>query len=179
MYAQNHDDAYPFAADNAFRYVWYDRLTDRLTPKQHAQLLVMPTLIDLLQPFGVENSLWKCPSDFGTNSRSVVAMDTQAQETEVVLTPSAYLRIGSSYEYRLDIPLTEVRYPAGCEKGIENRTVLGPAETGVLADRQSLWHGGSLEEFGSTRQNMLFADGHVKAVNTSGFFHAWLCTPRN
>ncbi len=172
LYAQDYDDLFPYAVDagdaNALDY-WrtnpvmpdaYDQV-EALVEKQRMLPVVMAH-------YTSTKLLWRCPADAGINYSDNGFIfgggDTQGD--------TAFDALGMSYTYRTELgllqkPMTSLREPS---------------RVNVLMDMAGYWHSRfhrSPRTEEDTRDsnfwgyNVLFADGHVKNVTSSGYFEAW------
>jgi len=149
------NDHYPRGLDPA----------DRYTPQMWAGnpdaggdiLTATPLLSEVMAPYIKSPQLWKCPSDTGFDVVDITGLPLDAR-------PSCYEKFGMSYFYRTELTLlnlAEERLPR-------------PAETNVLSDAAGAWHGAAITNgWNGKRYNMLFADGHVKNVDSDTSDRAW------
>ena len=138
---------------------------DRYTPQMWAGnpdaggdiLTATPLLSEVMAPYIKSPQLWKCPSDTGFDVVDITGLPLDAR-------PSCYEKFGMSYFYRTELTLlnlAEERLPR-------------PAETNVLSDAAGAWHGAAITNgWNGKRYNMLFADGHVKNVDSDTSDRAW------
>jgi general secretion pathway protein G len=114
-------------------------------------------LPDVLDPYVKNRQLWHCPSDIGFDMQELTNTPLDAR-------PSSFDKFGMSYFYRTELTFLNLS---------EDR-VLHPDKTNVLSDGDGAWHGASILNLNKGRRNnVLFADGHVKSLNPDDYFAAW------
>lgn len=169
QYARDSDDFYPRGADTA------ERLAAMEFPNPAAEMRSLPLLRDVLRPYLPSREVWHCSSDTGWEEDHP-AYDANGKPSSLPPCDSAFGQFGTSYQYRVNLGLEKVLYPASAYTFAtppEKPTEIGPAQVGVMSDMVGTWHGGT--DFGSERSVLLFADGHVKAQRTLiQLFPAWL-----
>lgn len=168
LYARDFDDFYPRGTDTS------ERLA-AISPPADDDLRLLPLLRDVLHPYLSSSAVWHCPSDTGWK-RGYAAYDANADLTTLPPCASAFDRFGTSYNYRVNLGLQKVLYPASAYTFATPPRVpveIGPAEVGTMIDMMGTWHGSA--EWGSESSVMLFADGHVKRQQRmTQMVRAWL-----
>jgi prepilin-type N-terminal cleavage/methylation domain-containing protein/prepilin-type processing-associated H-X9-DG protein len=168
MYAGDFDDHYPNGTDDG-RVIscgkpFYSQESDLKTLKK--------SIYSLLKSYTSNNSyIWRCPQDTGI-ARGGVCYDANNTiiESNTVENKSLFQGRGNSYFYRVELGYRGIQYPASGYNSARPRTEIGSAKTGILIDAGPFWHGD--QEFQGERQNVLFADGHVKTETST--ITAWL-----
>jgi prepilin-type N-terminal cleavage/methylation domain-containing protein len=151
MYAQEHDELYPYAVDPTDRYtpqIWDD------FPYYQVMIPYMPMLHETLQPYIRSASIFRCPSDTGYDVEDF-------NGTPLDASPSSFEKFGTSYSYR-----TEISFRRMGEASFQQ-----PSQVNVLFDAAGKWHGGYL--FDRLRYNVLHGDGHVKNLSRSQIDRLW------
>jgi prepilin-type processing-associated H-X9-DG protein len=152
MYMQDSDGRYPRAVDpfdHAYPRAWSDY------PDFSRDIAAFPLVNVALQPYLRSGQVFACPADTGF---------TQADFTDLPLdaTPSSFEKFGTSYYYRTEL--------AALDKG--EVAVQNLAGVNLLFDGKGTWHGTWIPQ--AKRYNCLFADFHVKNVDSEGMEAAWL-----
>jgi prepilin-type N-terminal cleavage/methylation domain-containing protein/prepilin-type processing-associated H-X9-DG protein len=159
MYAGDYDDSYPNGTDDGRKIScnkgFYPEGIDKINPSK--------SIYDLLTPYTSNNSqIWKCPQDSGV-SRGGPCFDIDGND--VPSTPTENMSLfkgrGNSYFYRVELGYRGIRFPASGYDTARPRNEVSSSGVGVLLDAGPFWHG--TQEFMGDRQNILFADGHVKS----------------
>lgn len=151
LYMDDWDDTYPWAVDPSDVHclsMW------SIHPQWQAQIPQMPLLPQVLHTYTKNRQVWRCASDRGYDVY-------QDADLPLAARPTAWDAFGTSYIYR-----TELTFSALGQGNLPHA-----AETNVLFDGHSSWHGGRAREAG--RWNVLYADGHVKNVNFAQYDEAW------
>ncbi len=152
LYADDHDERYPFATD------WADRHFPQIwsgSPEFGALLSSMPYLPDALDPYVRNRQVWECPSDRGMGHDPITSMDVDV--------PHCYRAFGMSYSYR-----TELAF-----RGATISSLSHASETNLLNDANGSWHFGDTDSYGTYRYNVCYADGHVKSVTYDETTQLW------
>lgn len=151
MYAQDHDEIYPWAVDPT------DKFTPQIWsafPQFQAEIPFMPMIHEVLQPYIRSKDLFRCPSDTGYTVEDFNDVPLDA-------TPTCYEKFGTSYNYR-----TEIAFRRAGEPSFRN-----PAELNVMFDAAGKWHGGLI--FSRMRYNVVHGDGHVKNLHRDQVLRLW------
>ncbi len=151
MYAQDHDELYPFAVDPT------DKFTPQIWsefPQFQALIPSMPMLHETLQPYLRSNAIFRCPSDTGYDVEDF-------NGTPLDASPSSFEKFGTSYNYR-----TEISFRRMGEASFQQ-----PSQVNTLFDAAGRWHGGYL--FDRLRYNVLHGDGHVKNLSRDQIDRLW------
>lgn len=171
LHAQDNDEHYPIGVDSADHgsYLWEP------SPQQQAILPTAPLLRVILDPYLKNHDVWRCPSDAGNHT--LVLTDAIGNDFDVKLIPTAFIRLGTSYIYRLPLGMDGINFPGDCSIGDPpNIQVLGPSSSAVLADAAPNWHG-DITSLDTQKINILYADGHVHVGTGTDFLRSWLCDP--
>jgi prepilin-type N-terminal cleavage/methylation domain-containing protein/prepilin-type processing-associated H-X9-DG protein len=170
LYARDFDDFYPRGTDTA------ERLAATEPPNPPEAMSSLPLLRDVLQPYLPPRAVWHCPSDTGWKRAGSAYYDSNGALASLPQCDSAFERFGTSYNYRVNLGLQRVRYPAHAysfAKPPNTPGEISSSEVGVMSDMTGNWHGGT--DFGSESSILLFADGHVKRqLRISQLMAAWL-----
>lgn len=164
LYAQDSDGKFPRGGDpvDLTTNLWDIEKGGVFRPAVN-RLQPLPVVVS---PYLKTPSVWICPSDFGFKEleRPLGYLpDTY---------PSAYQKFGMSYLYRTELALEN--------KNLSDLVVYddflpystyGPDQINVLADMHGAWHGSASPASG--RLNVLFADGHVKALTADQYGTLW------
>jgi prepilin-type N-terminal cleavage/methylation domain-containing protein/prepilin-type processing-associated H-X9-DG protein len=168
MYAGDYDDSYPNGTDDGRKLScdkeFYPEGIDKINPSK--------SIYDLLKLYTSNNSqIWKCPQDLGI-ARGGPCYDMNGTVVESTATEnmSLFKGRGNSYFYRVELGYRGIHYPASGYDTAKPRNEVSSAGVGVLVDAGPFWHGD--QEFQGERQNVLYADGHVKTATST--ITAWL-----
>jgi general secretion pathway protein G len=151
MYMQDYDGRYPRAVDP------YDRsypTTWTEFPVFSADIARFPLLNEVLQPYLKSPQVFSCPADIGFDVAEFAGLPLDAR-------PTSFKKFGSSYYYR-----TEVAAQDKGELAVQNLMGLN-----LVFDGAGNWHGTLIPR--TRRYNCLFADFHVKNVNSEEMEKAW------
>jgi prepilin-type N-terminal cleavage/methylation domain-containing protein/prepilin-type processing-associated H-X9-DG protein len=151
MYMQDSDGRFPRAVDpidHAYPAVWSDY------PDFSKDIASFPMINVALQPYLKSTQLFSCPADTGF---------TQSDFDDVPLdaTPTSFEKFGTSYYYRTEL--------AALNKG--ELAVQNLAGVNLFFDGKGIWHGTWIPV--AKRYNCLFADFHVKNINSQAMDEAW------
>lgn len=130
LYLSDYDGTYPYAVD-----AW-DKTHPDDFPIPKEEILNMPTFVEVLQPYIKSHDVFHCPSDFGVEQTNLL--------------PSAYSRLGSSY----DFVRTFLKQTDSCWKESSNLA--------YAFDLSGEWHTWKSGNYFAFKRNHLFLDGHVK-----------------
>ena len=151
MYAQDHDEIYPWAVDPTDKYtpiIWSAH------PEFQAEIPFMPLIHEVLQPYIRSKNLFHCPADSGYTVEDFTGVPLDA-------TPTSFAKFGTSYNYRTEIAFLRAGEPV----------FRSPAELNVMFDAAGKWHGGLI--FQRMRYNVLHGDGHVKNLHRDQMQLLW------
>lgn len=153
IYSQDYDDQFPYGGDPCDLYTvgWIGTPFER-------QVSGMQPLNDVLAPYILAPSLWRCPSDVGYTTCG------SSGNIFLYASPTAFEDYGMSYLYNTHLPLehqalstvetSELSFP---------HTEHSTSEITLLSDAVGTWHGGGL--LGAQLSEVLFIDGHAAAIN--------------
>lgn len=135
MYRSDYDDYFPYATSNwtKMNLVYHDE------EPWFPFLKEVPVLQDVLLPYVQSRSIFRCPSDTGTNTNPVVS-------------PSRFEVLGLSYTFKESI---------GAE-GLRESNMDDPSRTRYMYDDNWDWHSYKNASYWDLKGNVLCVDGHVK-----------------
>jgi prepilin-type N-terminal cleavage/methylation domain-containing protein/prepilin-type processing-associated H-X9-DG protein len=151
MYMQDYDGRYPRAVDpmdHAYPMVWSDY------PQFSQDIASFPLVNVALQPYLKSKQVFACPADTGFSEADFTELPLDA-------TPTSFEKFGTSYYYRTEL--------AALDKG--ELAVQNLAGVNLFFDGKGIWHGTWIPR--DKRYNCLFADFHVKNVNSQAMDEAW------
>jgi prepilin-type N-terminal cleavage/methylation domain-containing protein len=161
LYAQDNDDYFPYGVDPSDQKsvpdIWQ-------SSPDYAQVMAMPPIQIILQPYIQAPEVWHCPSDTGYTTIDMNAIGAAAISLKA--TPTSYAAFGTSYLYRTEVALNHLRYNTLIGYDAAGN-VQGPSSINILMDGNGSWHGG-LGAAG--RYNSLMADGRAVSMNRQAFF---------
>lgn len=153
MYMQDYDGRYPRAVDpldHAYPLVWSDY------PDFSKDIANFPLVNVALQPYLKSTQVFACPADTGFTESDF------NDEMPLDATPTSFEKFGTSYYYRTEL--------AALDKG--ELAVQNLAGVNLLFDGKGYWHGTWVPK--AKRYNCLFADFHVKNINSEAMDASWL-----
>jgi prepilin-type N-terminal cleavage/methylation domain-containing protein/prepilin-type processing-associated H-X9-DG protein len=151
MYMQDYDGRYPRAVDpfdRTYPATWTE------FPAFSADIAHFPLLNVVLQPYLKSPQAFSCPADGGFDVADFAGLPLDAR-------PTSFEKFGTSYYYR-----TEVAAQDKGESAIRNAAGLN-----LVFDGAGKWHGTLVPL--AKRYNCLFADFHVKNIDTQAMNTAW------
>lgn len=162
MYAQDNDDLYPLASDDG-RLISCGK---SFYPEGLSEFKNPSSIVSLLGPYTSSPKIWECKNDVGLRHGGVCwdansnVVDVSASEVQ-----SLFRARKNSYFYRVELGYRQIKYPASAFTLGKIPEELGSSVCGILMDAGPFWHGDGTGLF-DERINLLYADGHVKSVES-------------
>jgi general secretion pathway protein G len=153
LYCGDYDDLLPWGKD------WCDLSQPQIwqaQPAVHQTILAMPYLPNVLAPYVQTRALWACPSDCGQGWDAVANV--------AVNVPDLVAAYGMSYSYS-----TRLAFEHALFSGVP-----APSAVNLFQDAGGFWHGGVRDEQDTYRFNVVFLDGHCKALTLGDLLAAWV-----
>lgn len=166
IYMGDYDDLFPYASDAADKgapQIWAQE------PEFQAQLMAMPLMHEVLQPYAKSKEIFRSPADNGTS-----VLDSHP-DINFWTSPSMFSVWGLSYFYR-----TELAFRRSGQSALSD-----PAGINVMFTAGGHWHTGAPrlvpedtggDYFNKVRQfrhNILYGDFHAKNVDFGTYRRSW------
>lgn len=147
LYAADADDLMPYGASPYTKANAENPGSSELYNDEFFQRsLTLPTVKELLQPYGVPEALWKCPLDRMDPNLLQENRDLGRE----VHKPTWYQQVGSSYDYD----------DVSALSGMSLSGFADPSDAAIFIDLGAVH--GPMRDSGTAFKNLLFADGHAK-----------------
>lgn len=173
-YAQDYDDLFPYGIDFGDKYGytrWDHPFIENAQAKVEALAKADRILPNVMSAYVRNRAVWCCPADTGMSYSQFATLIVGGQDTGG---KSAYEAFGMSYGYRTELGLLE--------KPITS--LRQPSEVNVLMDGAGYWHTRyhrpprdteqtDIRDYDKWSFNVLFADWHVKNLNTQQYLDAF------
>ena len=177
LYTDDVDGYYPLAVVSEDHFLMGWRPDEDEAVSVYALLPTAPVLRNIMRPYLWSDEVWRCPADeFPQQQLARFADGTRYFD----LTPNAFARVGTSYEYKVSLGFDHIQSPAGCVFHDIVDFDYGPTESILFWDFTFKSHEvkrvpGVVADLHDLQQNALYADGHAKHIDGDAFTRGTLC----
>jgi prepilin-type N-terminal cleavage/methylation domain-containing protein len=161
MYSQDYDETFPVACG------LFEKEIAKNMPANWPKGAPL-NVWTLVTPYVKNPSLWRCPGDIGTTFSAL----------KIDFRPNTYDKVGSSYNYNVDLAWFPTGDPMGTPsdqkkdpfelQGYWAPLTVGaiqrPVDTFVMVEPTGYWHNGIRGSSDTYHQNGVCVDGHVKSA---------------